>query len=487
MAAFAPQGVPDAVSESHTICGAGPWHQVVGVRLRGLTAEASPRDTRTLAPAVTAFSLAPPLPPRWAFGVWKNMIGGEQSVLADLQRLEAARIPIEAVWIYDAVDSPSGFGWPWKIYGPASRGSYPHLADFVARLHAGGLRVLGYLNPYLYEGTAAFQEARAHGFLAGNPHGGPAIQPWKRHAVLDFTNPAAVFWWKARVRSALLDAGFDGAMQDFGEDAPVDGRYASGESGATLHNRYPVLYTQAVREAAQAAKPNETVFFARSGFTGSEPYLTGGFTGDQERSWDRQKGLPSVIPALLSASISGLPYWGPDIAGFVDGPSFRNEKELWIRWLELGALTPTMRDMLGAERAPVDLWTDPDTLRLFGFYARLHTALIPYLYHDAAIAHERGLPIMRPLFLDFSGDPVTYRLANEYLLGDDVLVAPVTQPGARTQSVYLPAGYWRDAWTGRVHAGPSWVTVAAPIEEIPVFARTTATLDLPEIVAGARG
>jgi alpha-D-xyloside xylohydrolase len=428
----------------------------------------------------------PPLPPRWAFGVWKNLIGGEPQVLADLHRLAAARIPIDAVWIYDAVDAHSGFGWPWKIYGPAPQGTYPGLADFVRRLHAAGLRVLGYLNPFLYEGTAAFEEARRRGFLVGDPHGGPAIQPWKRHADLDFTNPAAVSWWEARIRSALIDAGFDGAMQDFGEDAPVDGIYASGKSGATLHNRYPVLYARAVREAAQAAKPDDTVFFARSAFTGSEQYLTGGFTGDQERSWDAQKGLPSVVSALLSASISGLPYWGPDIAGFIDGPPLADEKELWIRWLELGALTPTMRDMLGAEHAPVDLWTDQDSLRLFGFYARLHTALIPYLYRHAEIAHERGLPIMRPLFLDFPHEAVTYRLESEYLLGDDVLVAPVTRPAVRGRLMYLPSGSWRDAWTGRVQAGPSWVVVNAPVEQVPLFERMGTGLDLPGIVASAR-
>ncbi len=345
--------------------------------------------------------------------------------------------------------------------------------------------MLGYLNPFVFEGSAAFDEARSLGYLVLNRHGGPAILAWKRHAYVDFTKPAAKSWWEQRVGAALREPGFDGAMQDFGEGAPTDGVYASGEAASSVHNRYPVLYAEAVREAAQAAKPDDTVFFARSGYTGSERYVTGGFTGDQERSWDPRKGLPSVVPALLSAGISGRPYWGPDIGGFIDGPHLQNEKELWARWLELGALTPTMRDMLGAEHNPVDVWTDGNTRELFRLYARLHTSLEPYLYRAAGVSHATGLPIVRPLFLDYPEEDATYRLDDEYLLGSDILVAPVTRPGSTGRQVYLPRGAWRDAWTGRVYGGPLTIPVDAPVGRIPLFDRLAAGIDLPVMVRDA--
>ncbi|MGH7687611.1 MAG: TIM-barrel domain-containing protein [Candidatus Dormibacteria bacterium] len=427
----------------------------------------------------------PPLPPRWAFGVWKALIGGEANITAQLDRMQALAIPADAVWVYDAVDSRVGFGWPWKLYGPTDPGTYPDLSAFTTRLHARGEKVLGYLNPFLYRGTAGFEDARTHGYLVGDAHGGPLMDAWHDHAVIDFTNASAAAWWEQQVRNVLVDDGFDGAMQDFGEDPPLDGVYASGQSGTAVHNEYSVLYAQAVSTAAQQAKPGDAVFFARSGYSGSEQFVTGGFTGDQQHSWDSSNGLPSVIPALLSAGISGRPYWGPDIAGFIDGPPVADEQELWTRWLELGALSPTMRDMLGAEHRPVDIWTNAETTRLFGFYARLHAALEPYLYRYASVAHQTGLPILRPIFLNYPKDTVTYGVNDEYLLGDDVLVAPVTHPSITSRSVYLPQGMWRDAWSGRVIQGQAWVTVAAPVSQVPLFERVGSDLDLHAIVEGA--
>jgi sulfoquinovosidase len=166
------------------------------------------------------------------------------------------------------------------------------------------------------------------------------------------------------------------------------------------------------------------------------------FPGDQVRSWDRQQGLPSVTGAMLNGGLSGWPYWGPDIAGFLDSvntapdepPATRlqrisEEKELWMRWVQLGALSPTTRDMLGMQRDPVGLWTDDETLALFRAYARLHRARQPYLYRYAEIAHQRGLPILRPLFLNYPAEAVTYTLEDQYLIGDDLLVAPILEPG----------------------------------------------------------
>jgi alpha-D-xyloside xylohydrolase len=458
-----------------------------------LTRIAGPHP-HTILERYTAMVGRPPLPPRWAFGVWKNVIGGPERVEQEVARLRAAGIPLDAVWIYDAVDERAIMGWPWQVYRPVASGQYPDLRGLIARLHAQQLKVLGYLNNFVYAGSEAFADAARHGYLLQTPHGQPYVEPWAfaPRAWVDFTNPAATAWWQARVTSALTDVGFDGAMLDFGEAPPLAARYANGLPGAVLHNQYPVFYHRAAHRAGQAAKPQDVVFLARAGYSGSQRYTTGRFTGDQERSWDAQRGLPSVLAGMLNGSLSGWPYWGLDIGGFYEpGPlpadesaaarahRLGAEKELWIRWVQLGALSPTMRDMLGAQTDPVTLWTDEETLEVFRLYARLHTALKPYLYHYASLAHTRGLPILRPLFFNYPDDSVTYTLHDEYLVGDDLLVAPVLAPGQTARTLYLPTGAWCHYWTGNLYTGPGWVTAPAPLHQIPLFLRAGATLQLP--------
>ncbi len=434
----------------------------------------------------------PPLPPRWALGVWKNLVGGERQVERDVRRLRDAGVPIDAVWIYDAVDDRANLGWPWPIHDAVAPRAYPDLAGLVRRLHHSNLKVLGYVHPFVYPGSAAFADAVARGVLVAAPDGRPYVEPWTfgSRSYLDFTSPTATAWWQDRVRFALTTLGFDGAMLDFGEGAPPDARYANGGHGRRVHNLYPVLYLRAAHEAGQAAKPGDVVFLARAGYSGSQPYTTGRFTCDQVRSWDPARGLPAALRMMLSGSLSGWPYWGPDIAGFFDGGwalgspdeqvwRRQAEKELWFRWVQLGALSPTMRDMLGAQRDPVGLWTDGETLAVFRAYARLHTALVPYLFQYAELAHRQGVPLLRPLFLNYPAEAAAYTLDDQYLLGDDVLVAPVLQPDQTRRRLYLPTGWWLEYWTGVRYRGPGWVTVPAPLHHIPLFLRDGTSLDLP--------
>ena len=423
----------------------------------------------------------PPLPPRWGLGVWKCLIGGRDRVLADLQRLAQANVPLDAVWIYDAMEQGSGWGWPWQIHGTVPPGGYPDLPGLIEQLHGEGLAVLGYLSPFLVPGRPGFDEARERGYLVPTPAAPVFTEPWAEddhRAYLDFTNPDAVAWWQDRVRHALGTVGFDGAMQDYGEGAPIDGIYASGEPGTVVHNAYPVRYAQAARQAAQSVKPGQTVLFARAGYSGSQASVTGRFTGDQHRSWDRHTGIGSVLPAMLSGSISGWPYWGPDIAGFFDGEGSR-DVELWTRWTQLGALSPVMRDMLGAQADPIGVFSSEDTLATFAGYARLHQALMPYLHELAEQASRTGLPLIRPLWLAQPADPVAWTVEDAYLLGEDLLVAPVVTEGARSRPVYLPAGQWRDYWTGAVLTGTRWISADAPVQQIPLFVRIGADLALP--------
>ncbi|HEY2224280.1 TIM-barrel domain-containing protein [Actinomycetospora sp.] len=425
----------------------------------------------------------PTVPPDWGLGVWKSLIGGPARVLADTDRLTADGVPLDAVWIYDLVDPVSGLGWSWPIYRPVPLGQYPDPAALIAALHRRGVKVLGYLSPFLVPGTPGFGAAAARGYLVRNPDGSIYTEPWMyadRRAYLDFTNPAATVWWQDRLRYAVGVLGFDGAMQDYGDQAPTEARYADGTPGDLMRNIYPLLYARAARQAVQSVRPDATVLFARSGYTGSQAWVTGRFTGDQTRDWDPHTGLPSVLAGMLNGSVSGWPYWGPDIGGFIDGDDGTDrDRGLWDRWVQLGALSPTMRDMLGVQADPVGVASDPSTVATFRGYARLHQALIPYLSRLAAEAGATGRPLMRPLWLQDATDPTAWTIENQYLLGPDVLVAPVVTAETTRTGVYLPAGRWRDYWTGLEHPGRTWVTVDAPAQHIPLFTRAGSALVLP--------
>ncbi|MBN9096929.1 MAG: glycoside hydrolase family 31 protein [Pseudonocardia sp.] len=423
----------------------------------------------------------PPVPPPWGLGVWKCLVGGTARVRADTGALLAAGVPLDAVWTYDIADPASGFGWPWQVYGPVPPGPYPDPAALIAGLHADGLAVLGYLTPFVVVGAPGYAGAAARGYLVTTADGVVYTQPWlagTRRAYVDFTDPAATAWWQDRVRAGLTGVGFDGAMQDYGEDAPAEDRYADGEPGALVHNAYPRLYADAVRAAAQSVKPDTTVFFARSGYTGAQSAQTGRFTGDQTRDWDIRTGLGSVLAGMLNGSLSGWPYWGPDIGGFLSGTGER-DRDLWTRWVQLGALSPVMRDMLGAQTDPIGVQTDVRTLATFRGYALLHRALEPYLHELAVQAHGTGAPLMRPLWLDDPTERTAWSVSDEYTLGPAVLVAPVTTPSTRSRPVWLPSGTWRDYWTGATVTGPAWIRADAPVGHIPLWTGGPAAPDLP--------
>ena len=183
---------------------------------------------------------------------------------------------------------------------------------------------------------------------------------------------------------------------------------------------------------------------------------------------------------MLNGSVSGWPYWGPDIGGFIDGDGHGDrDHELWDRWVELGALSPTMRDMLGAQVDPLGVDSDPAALVTFRGYARLHQALTPYLVGLAVTPAGPVNPSCARSGSQDPSDPTAWTIENQYLLGPDVLVAPVLTAGTTETSVYLPAGRWRDYWTGHEHPGRTWIVIDAATQHIPLFIRTGSPVALP--------
>lgn len=424
----------------------------------------------------------PAVPPRWAFGVWKTVLGGEERVLDEVERIRRERLPVTVLWSYDMVDEARNLGWKRWVYRAAAPGRYGDLARFTRFLRSQGYRVLGYLSPEFSINSPLFPFAVRRGYFVRDASGRPYLREGMQGgpvALVDFTNPDAVGWWQGLTTSILTDLGFDGWMQDGGDGAPGDGIYWSGVAGPAARNSYPIAYARATRAAAVQVRP-DYVSFMRTGFAGSQRDTPITWPCDNVFSWSRRDGMPAALRAALNGSLSGFPFWAPDIGGYFGcGRGDSADEELWIRWAQLGALHPVMRDHLGDKcGTAIDVWTTPATLDTFRRYAALHQRLVPYIYGLALEAAATGRPIMRPVALLSPADPRAYADEFTYLLGDDLLVAPVVEPGARMRQLFLPEGEWIDWWGRGRHRGPGVVTVAAPLKQIPLLVRAGATLPI---------
>ena len=424
----------------------------------------------------TALTGRTPLPPPWAFGVWICSYQGPQQVLQEAERLRKEKIPSSAMWTFDVMGKGDIMGWPlwWTGY-------YPDPRKFTDQLHSMGFKALTYVHPYLRSvlnpynlPNPSFEEGTRNGLFVLNAAGkptGPIFEPYV-DGNIDFTSAKNVDWWEKRLRTILVDNDFDGWMEDFGEAVDKTDRFAAGVTGREMENLNPLFYHKITYEISRKFKP-DVVEFDRSGYAGSQGYTRVIWGGDQLPDWTQDHGLPSVVRGGITTGLLGFGVWGPDIAG--NGYS----KELWTRWVEFGALTPIMRNhSWDKPYGAVDLWYDKETTDTFRRYAGLHVSLFPYLYSYAQEAAKDGLPIIRHPMLEFPKDQKAYDTEAEYMLGEKMLIAPVVEQGATSRSFYLPKGDWVNYWTGALLEGGQQVTVAAPLEQIPILLRSGSIVPL---------
>ena len=425
----------------------------------------------------------PAAPPDWAYGLWICSQGGQQDVLDEVAALEAAQIPVSTFWVQDWTgfrpNLGGGFGVQYRWQHDPEH--YPDLAGMISDLHGRGYKVLGYVNPFVDAGLPNhFPQMDSEGLLIKHPERDESYvfdAPCGEASHPDLSNPAARAHVKAAFAAAVTDLGLDGWMADFGEWLPFDARLQDGSDPVAAHNHYPVEWQRLTREVMDELRPDgDWVMFARSGWTGVQAVAQIHWVGDQWANWDEQDGLPTVVPAMLNLGLSGQPYVTHDIAGFFAGPS---TKELFLRWTELGAFTPVMRTHEG--NLQLDNWSwekDAETTAHFRRFARIHDALGPDLKALSEQAQQRSVPMVRHLMLQYPEDEEARRIDDQYLLGADLLVAPVVEEGATSRSVYLPVGTWYHLWSGEPYQGGQRITVDAPIGSPPVFARDADRADL---------
>jgi alpha-glucosidase len=292
-------------------------------------------------------------------------------------------------------------------------------------------------------------------------------------AILDLSNLKTIEWLKKVITENMINIGLSGWMTDYGEYLPIDGVLSSGENPEIFHNKYPVIFAKANIEAVkEAGKFNEIVFFTRAGYAGISKYTTLVWAGDQLVNWSLHDGLASVIPAGISLGICGIGYFHFDIGGFHSIGQIFRDKEIFMRWAELAAFSMIMRTHESIK--PFDNWqfdSDEECLEHFGKMSRIYVHLKPYLKKLSEIYIQQGIAPMRACYLHYEKDSELHNIKYQYLLGRDLLIAPVIKPNYTTWKVYLPNDKWIHLWSGKEYSG-GWITVDSPIGQIPVFYRS---------------
>ena len=441
--------------------------------------------------AYTAYSgRMRPLPDWVHSGVILGVVGGTTAVRTKLDRARKANIPVAGLWVQDWVGvrtTPVGtqLWWNWRL----DETYYPGWKELVADVESQGGRMLIYMNPFLSTEPghdSLFKEAKAKGYLVRNPDGTPFLNKNSNFyaALLDLSNPETRTWIKSVIKSEMIGrAGAAGWMHDFGEAMPFDGRIAGGDPAA-WHNRYPEEWAQVAREAIEeSGRGDDIVFFDRSGFTRSPGSATLFWLGDQLQSWDEYSGIKSALVGLLSGGISGFSLLHSDTGGYdsfqikrhgKEIPIIARTPELLMRWTELNAFTAVLRTHEGLEPAVATQFdVSAQTLMHLERFAKVYKGLAPYRKGLVTEAAAKGYPVVRHLFIHFPDDPNTHILRYQFLLGPDLMVAPVLDKDANAVDVYFPAASdWVDLWTGTEVGKPGrWLKMAAPLSRPAVFIR----------------
>ncbi|WP_327351349.1 alpha-xylosidase [Streptomyces sp. NBC_01304] len=415
----------------------------------------------------TALTGRPALPPAWSFGLWLTTSFctpyDEETVASFVDGMAERELPLsvfhfDCFWMREY--QWSDFEWDPDVF--------PDPEGMLARLKERGLKVSMWINPYIAQKSALFAEAAAAGFLVRRANGD--IWQWDLWqpgmALVDFTNPAARAWYTDRLRT-LLAMGVDCFKTDFGERVPVDVVWYDGSDPERMHNYYTHLYNEAVFDLLQEVRGRgEAVLFARSATAGGQQFPVH-WGGDCFASLE---AMAESLRGGLSLSLSGFGFWSHDIGGFEGTP----DPAVFKRWLAFGLLSSHSR-LHGNVSYRVPWAFGEEAVAVAGKFTRLKHRLMPYLYGVAVEAHRSGVPVMRPMLLEFPDDPACRTLDRQYMLGPDLLVAPVFTADGEVE-FYVPEGTWTHLLTGETVQGPGWRREVHGFDSLPLYVRPGAVL-----------
>jgi alpha-D-xyloside xylohydrolase len=382
------------------------------------------------------------MPPLWSFGLWMSRFSyrSQKEVMTVADKLRKHKVPCDVIHI-DAGWFKSGINCDFEF----DQKNFSDPKKITAELKEKGFKTSLWQIPYFTPLNPIFEEVVKKKLYIKDGNGNVATED----AILDFSNPETTDWYSKKIK-ALLRLGIDVIKTDFGEAAPLKGVYASGRSGFYEHNNYPLRYTQLVSKITQEIN-HENLIWSRSSWAGGQrnPVHWG---GDAEVS---DAGMAGSLRGGLSLGLSGFSFWSHDIGGFSGAP----KEELFKRWTFFGMFTSHSRVHGFPPREP---WEFSDEfLKIFRKMVEMRYKLMPYIFTQAYIASQNGWPMLKAMFLNYPHDPTTWNLEDQFMFGDDLLIASIMEENTIERNVYLPKGKWINYFTNEVYVGSQWIKIRA--------------------------
>lgn len=424
----------------------------------------------------------PPVPPRWSFKPWFWLMSDPDQPEADISTLKGEHFP-EMVQRIKKMNIPVGVTWfepPWQdartSFIPDTEFS-SDLKGLIKQLSDLGVRTLAWTVPYTSPTAANWEEAIKNGYLANKKGSNVDYRDvivsksgeveGTYYNYIDFFNPDAFNWWKKEINKAI-DLGFKGFKPDAGQSLKEDAVLYGGRMGKDVHNSYAREYNRVFYESLRERYGNDFLMVPRAAWVGSSALTNFKWPGDLRGSF-ANNGLPSTVYSSLSLAFCGIPFVSTDIGGFQDRPS---PELVWIRWAQFGAMLPGMQTL------HMPWWYSKEAVDHFRFLAWFHTELTPLWMTLANEAHETGAPVCRPLVWNFQDDMDCWRIGDEFMVGEQLLVAPIINQENNRQ-VYLPEGSWIDFWRNdKYYEGKQTIEWLGGDYSFPLFIRQGAIIPL---------
>ncbi len=410
----------------------------------------------------TDLSGKPALPAPWTFGLWLSTSFttnyDEETVMSFIDGMLDRGIPLrtfhfDCFWM-------KGFHWSDFVWDEKV---FPDPAGMLSRIKAKGLNICVWINPYIGQESVLFAEGTEKGYFVKRPNGD--VWQWDMWqpgmALVDFTNPAACKWYQDKLE-ALLDMGVDCFKTDFGERIPVNCVYHDGSDPEKMHNFYTYLYNKTVYDLLERKRgKGEAVLFARSATVGGQKFPVH-WGGD---CWSDYVSMEESLRGGLSLLMSGFGFWAHDIGGF----EHTSTADVYKRWVAFGLLSSHSR-LHGSQSYRVPWLYDEEAVDVVRAFTRLKASLMPYLYKTSIDTSRSGVPTMRSMVLEYTEDRNCWYLDKQYMLGDNLLVAPIFNDQS-IGSFYLPKGTWTDFFTGEVTDGGVWEEKTFDYLHLPLMVR----------------
>jgi len=419
-------------------------------------------DPKAIYERYTALTGRPAMPPEWSFGLWLSTSFttsyDEKTVMSFIDGMEERKIPL-SVFHFDCYWM-RGFNWCDFTWDKAT---FPDPKGMLSRIKAKGIKICVWINPYIAQRSPLFAQGKEGGYFLKHANGDVyQTDQWQAGmAIVDFSNPGAVKWYTGHLEK-LLDMGVDCFKTDFGERIPDDAVYFDSGDPERHHNFYAYLYNKAVFELLERKRgKGEACVFARSATACGQRFPLH-WGGDCESTFE---AMAETLRGGLSLSLSGFGFWSHDIGGFEGTPN----AALFKRWLAFGLLSSHSR-LHGSTSYRVPWSVDEESAEVCRFFTELKLRLKPYILQCAREAHEKGVPVMRAMFIEFPDDPACAYLDRQYMLGPDLLVAPVFSESGEV-TYYLPEGEWTGLISGETVKGGCWKTEKHGFLSLPLFAR----------------